>query len=322
MRKFLAIFGTLTVTTSSVGFLSNAFLASKTTINIKDETKDLTAAKIIEVDKESQSWNDAKIDETLKHSLQYHHQQLSINKKQLDMTKLPTEVLNHLDLALVHLNEAVNNGYIKVVVNNSEVQLIYPTNPKTFKNLDNSNNDIIYFDSNSIGVKSKSSYMWYSTYGPSHWWKFWEWGGYIHFGETAVHVANIIHILASIANLLFLFKNITEIEKIIGELKIAHTIGDTVKVNNELKQLSKIFGGFDLNLLGEIVNIIAIFTTVIIFIMTLLSLPTIGEIIWGVLELTAGLFATVTGQMVNTDKGKGVKWKWPCFIIPGKISAE
>jgi len=75
------------------------------------------------------------------------------------MTKLPTEVLNHLDLALVHLNEAVKNGYIKVVVNNSEVQLIYPTNPKTFKNLDNSNNDIIYFDSNSIGVKSKSSYM-------------------------------------------------------------------------------------------------------------------------------------------------------------------
>jgi len=55
MRKFLAIFGTLTVTTSSVGFLSNAFLASKTTINIKDETKDLTAAKITELDKESQS---------------------------------------------------------------------------------------------------------------------------------------------------------------------------------------------------------------------------------------------------------------------------
>jgi len=55
MRKFLAIFGTLTVTTSSVGFLSNDFFANKTTINIKDETKDLTEAKITELDKESQS---------------------------------------------------------------------------------------------------------------------------------------------------------------------------------------------------------------------------------------------------------------------------
>ena len=319
MRKFLAIFGTLTVTTSSVGFLSNAFLASKTTINIKDETKDLTAAKIIEVDKESQSWNDAKIDETLKHSLQYHHQQLSINKKQLDMTKLPTEVLNHLDLALVHLNEAVNNGYIKVVVNNNEVQLIYPTNPKTFKNLDNSNNDIIYFDSNSIGVKSKSSYMWGSTYGPSHWWKFWEWGGYIHFSEIAVKNAKWVHLFALFANMVFIIKNITEIEKITEELKIAHTIGDTAKVNNGLKQLSKIFGGFDLNLLGEIIDILAIFTSLMSFVLALTSAT--GWLL-PILELVASLFASVTGQILNADNGKGVKWKWPCFIIPGKISAE
>ncbi|MCL6428740.1 hypothetical protein LT335_00288 [Spiroplasma sp. JKS002669] len=319
MRKFLAIFGTLTVTTSSVGFLSNAFLASKTTINIKDETKDLTAAKITELDKESQSWNDAKIDETLKHSLQYHHQQLSINKKQLDMTKLPTEVLNHLDLALVHLNEAVNNGYIKVVINNSEVQLIYPTNPKTFKNLDNSNNDIVYFDSNSIGVKSKSSYMWGSTYGPSHWWKFWEWGGYIHFSETAVKNAKWVHLFALFANMVFIIKNITEIEKITEELKIAHTIGDTAKVNNGLKQLSKIFGGFDLNLLGEIIDILAIFTSLMSFVLALTSAT--GWLL-PILELVASLFASVTGQILNADNGKGVKWKWPCFIIPGKISAE
>ncbi|MCL8210107.1 hypothetical protein [Spiroplasma attinicola] len=311
MRKFLAIFGTLTVTTSSVGFLSNAFLASKTTINIKDETKDLTAAKIIEVDKESQSWNDAKIDETLKHSLQYHHQQLSINKKQLDITKLPTEVLNHLDLALVHLNEAVNNGYIKVVINNSEVQLIYPTNPKTFKNLDNSNNDIVYFDSKSIGVKSKSSYMWGSTYGPSHWWKFWEWGGYIHFSETAVKNAKWVNFLASTVSISALFKNIT---------KISSVVDNTINASEEsMKKISVVLGDIDLSSLGTLSAALVIIKTVVSFIKTLtIAAPWILAIV----VVISTIIDVITGRMINIDRGNGIKWQWPCFIIPGKILVE
>jgi len=74
------------------------------------------------------------------------------------MTKLPTEVLSHLDLALVHLNEAVNNGYIKVVVNNNKVELIYPSTITTFNSLD-VNSDIIYFDIKPTLTNFHSSYM-------------------------------------------------------------------------------------------------------------------------------------------------------------------
>ena len=321
MKKFLALLGTITVISGTVEFLSDSLLANKTTISIKDETKDLTEAKITELNKESQSWNDDKIDATLKDSLQYHDHQLSINKKQLDTKKLPNEVVKHLNLALTNLNNAVNNGYIKVMVKNKQVELIYPTNIVKTKKLDNNDADIVYFDSKptEVKVKANSSYMWASAYGPSHWWKFWQWGGYIHFSKSAVFVAKIVHICALIANVVFLVKNIAEIEKIVTELKNAHNIGDTIKVNNGLKQLSRIFGGFDLNLLGEIVDILAIFTTLASFVLALTALE---GWLTPLLELIAGLFATITGQMINADNGKGVKWQWAWFIIPGKISAE
>ncbi len=326
MKKFLAIFGTLTVATSSVGFLSNAFLANKNTINneinSKDillDTKDLTEEKITEVDKESQSWNNEKIDETLKHGLQYYNNQLIIDKKKLDNTKLPTEVLNHLDLALYHLNNAINDGYIKVVVNNNEVQLIYPINTKTFKNLDNNNSDIIYFDSKSTLSNFHSSYMWYSTYGPSHWWKFWEWGGYIHFGETAVHVASIINILATIANIVFLIRNIHKIINILEELQFLSHTNNFSRINELTAEFNRTVGSDALNKLGGIIDVLAIFTALASFILGL----TAGAG-WAVplFELIVGIIASVTGQMLTADKGYGVKWKWPCFLIPGKISAE
>jgi len=55
MKKFLALLGTITVISGTVEFLSDSLLAKKTTISIKDETKDLTEAKITELNKESQS---------------------------------------------------------------------------------------------------------------------------------------------------------------------------------------------------------------------------------------------------------------------------
>lgn len=310
MRKFLAIFGTLTVTTSSVGFLSNAFFTNKTTINIKDETKDLTEAKITELDKESQSWNNEKIDETLKYSLKYHNNQLIINKKQLDMTKLPTEVLNHLDLALVYLNEAVNNGYIKVVVNNNKVELIYPSTITTFNSLD-VNSDIIYFDSKPTLTNFHSSYMWYSTYGPSHWWKFWEWGGYIHFGETAVKNAKWVNFLASTVSISALFKNIT---------KISSVVDNTINASEEsMKKISVVLGDIDLSSLGTLSAALVIIKTVVSFIKTLtIAAPWILAIV----VVISTIIDVITGRMINIDRGNGIKWQWPCFIIPGKILVE
>lgn len=64
---------------------------------------------------------------------------------------------------------------------------------------------------------------------------------------------------------------------------------------------------------------LAIFTSLMSFVLALTSVT--GWVI-PILELITSLFTTVTGQMINADNGKGVKWKWPCFIIPGKISAE
>lgn len=307
MRKFLALFGTLAVTTSSVGFLSDNFLANKHTIN--NETKDLTETKIDKINTESQSWNDEKIDETLKHSLQYHDNQLSIDKKKLNPKKLPTEVANHLDLALSHLNDAVNDGYIKVAVNNNEVQLIYPTNAVTFKSTDNS--DIIYFDNKPKLTNYHSSYMWYTAYGPSHWWQFWKWGGYIHFGETAVFVANIINTVSSFMSIGSIFKNIA---------KITLIVDNTIEASeSSMEKVSTVLGGVNLASLGTLTSALVIIKTIVSFANTLAKS---SPWIIAALVVITTIIDVITHNIVKTDKGNGVKWQWPCFIIPGKISTE
>lgn len=272
----------------------------------------LTEEQIKAAQSAYQNWDKEAIDSILNQALQYQNYQLIIDWNKVDSTKLPAQLLEHIDLALDNLNLAVSQGFIKVNVVDNMVQLVYPSNnSEALKN-----DEIIEFKSS---VSAYGSYMWYSTYGPSRWWKFWEWGGIIHFSEQAVKNAKWFNLAASLVNIYFLFKNIKQISNIVNELKSVWEAGNVAKSNDLMKQLSNILGGIELSLLGDIADVLAVFTAVVAF---GLALVTGGGFVAALVELIAGIIVSVTGTMMNVDKGYGVKWQWPNFVIPGKITAE
>lgn len=286
--------------------------------NVETKANEFTTMEISTLDQESQQWDYAKIDKILKHSLEYHHHQLTINQKKLDMKSLPSEVSEHLDEALEKLNDAVNQGVVKVEVKNKEVQLIYPDSESTVKANDTEVDDVYYYDDANT-MRAESAYMWFTKYGPKHWWKFWEWGAYVHFSEKAVSNARIVNLVAKSVNLIFLVKNLKDIGKIINGISTAHLLGNTAEVTKGLNELSEATGGFALDRLGDVVDILAIYTTVLSFFLSLTS--AVGWIL-PLIELVAGMTEIITGKLIKADKGNGVKWQWACFIFARGFSAE
>ena len=176
MRKLLALLGTVAITSSGVGILTDSVTMSKPTTTFKTQAKkmaamselttssdveteanEFTATEISRLDQESQQWDDAKIDEILKESLEYHDYQLSINKKKLDMKSLPSEVSEHLDQALAQLNDVVNQGVVQVEVKDNKVELIYLDNNGIMKAND-TEDDIYYYDDANT-MRAESAYM-------------------------------------------------------------------------------------------------------------------------------------------------------------------
>jgi len=74
------------------------------------------------------------------------------------MKSLPSEVSEHLDEALEKLNDAVNQGVVKVEVKNKEVQLIYPDSESTVKANDTEVDDVYYYDDANT-MRAESAYM-------------------------------------------------------------------------------------------------------------------------------------------------------------------
>lgn len=334
MKKLLLpIFGGLLLTSSitlTTGQNVNVVVKQKEQEEIKQQEllnswysinrqSQLSETKIKEVQIASQNWNNELIDNVLNQALQYQDNQLIIDTNKLDANKLPKELLENIDLALANLNNAVSLGYIKVNVTNNIVQLIYPNN-------NNTNNDIIDFEdkilSSSTYNSAYGSYMWYSTYGPSRWWKIWEWGGYIHFSEQAVENAKVINVILSLvtepAKILSMFVNIGKLGSIVVELGNAINAGNTTAIKALLVSLSKLLGDVVLDGLGEVIEIFAIFSVVVAFITTMITIPFLGTFF----ALLAGIISSVVIKIINGDQGKGVKWQWHNFVIPGNIWSE
>ncbi|MGL5268204.1 MAG: hypothetical protein ACRC8P_00310 [Spiroplasma sp.] len=268
----------------------------------------------------TQNWDNQLIDNVLNQALRFENNQLTIDYQQLNSSKLPTKLNQNLDLALANLNNAVLFGLIKVAVSQGTMELIYQTYTK------NANSEIVNFDSFSLNGKLEastfSSYMWYTAYGPSRWWKFWQWGGYIHFNETAVKNAESVNLVTKIINVFFLIKNIREISKYVNKLKVAYWEGNTKNINEAVKGLSKSLGGVILEQIGNIPMILDIFIAVVAFIIGLTATPTVGQIILGVSALVSSILASVTRRMIAVNQGNGVKWQWHSFVIPGEIYVE
>lgn len=275
----------------------------------------LTEEQIKAAQSAYQNWDKEAIDSILNQALQYQNYQLIIDWNKVDSTKLPAQLLEHIDLALDNLNLAVSQGFIKVNVVDNMVQLVYPSNnSEALKN-----DEIIEFKSS---VSAYSSYMWYSTYGPSRWWKFWEWGGLLHFSEQAVQNGKTIYKYSSMLDIIFIIKNIKDISKVVNELKSAWNIGNNAETEKWLKELAKILGQNDLAFLGDVVDILAIFASIVLFGIAITSATTWGAIALAVLELFFSTLNSILSQMINADRGNGVKWKWANFIIPWGFSAE
>ena len=336
MRKLLALLGTVALTSSGVGILTDSVTMSKPTTTFKTQAKkmaamselttssdveteanEFTATEISKLDQESQQWDDAKIDEILKQSLEYHDYQLSINKKKLDMKNLPSEVSEHLDEALIKLNEVVSQGVIQVEVENNKVELIYPDNNGIMK-ANTEDDDVFYYDDANT-MRAESAYMWFTKYGPKPWWKIWKWGVYLHFSEAAVIGARIVNVILNYINFRSFSREMGDIQETIGKLNVAHMLGDDGEVNKGLKDLSKSLGGMSLEILGNLADILAYVGMALILVDALLDgtgmLKPIITVIMGIVEM-------ITGKIANADKGKGVKWQLICFIIPGSFSAE
>lgn len=336
MRKLLALLGTVAITSSTVGLLTDSVSITKSTTSLKTESKkmmamselttdsnvetkanEFTTMEISTLDQESQQWDYAKIDKILKHSLEYHHHQLSINKKKLDMKSLPSEVSEHLDEALEKLNDAVDQGVVQVEVENNKVELIYPDNNGIMKTNDVGDDDVFYYDDANT-MRAESAYMWFTKYGPKPWWKFWKWGAYLHFSESAVVGAAIACVIAKAVNLHSLFKDVKEINGAIQEINSARLVGNITKVNKIFNTILGKIPGLSLEYLGDVFETIASLTMVVNFIITFYS----GGLFKAICEIVLGIIGLVTEKIVETDRGKGVKWQLVCYIIPGHFSPE
>lgn len=267
----------------------------------------------------TKKWNNKEIDDVMNNALRVDNNQLIIDKKNLDINKLPIELLTNLDLVMQNLNKVVNFGLIKVNVIDQNVKLNYAN-----YNFKNSNKEIVYFshinsDNKSLASTGSSSF-WISVYGPSSWWKFWDWGAYLNIGVSGMVGVRSLSIIAKVINIIFLIKNINNIFNNFDKLK--SIVSQGIKPQNE--QVSSALFDFASSLgvelstlqsLGNIDYIISLFFSVITFGVAMFLFPSlgIGQLIISLISNSAEI---IFNKMLNVDRGQGIKWQFANFIIP------
>lgn len=303
--------------TKTQAFLDQGYALSK--------QSNLSKAQIDHVSAVSKTWDSQAIDNVVNQALQYTNGKLTIDKDKLNVANLPSEVKDHIDLALSNLNNAVTAGFIKVNVINNVVKLIYPSSNNSGM-LNSNNNGIIEFGKTTTSgnkhLLTSSADLWVSSYGPSHWWRFWEWGDYVHFSEQLVQNAKRISQVASILNVFYIVKNIKEIAEILEKMSAAIKAGNTVEAQSLLPEFSRILNGADLTILGSIFDVVNIFTSIINFVTEIYAAPIAGAILSAIEEVLLNTAVWLANQMLGIDDGNGVKWQWANFIIPWGFSAE
>ncbi|WP_308149620.1 hypothetical protein, partial [Spiroplasma sp. AdecLV25b] len=242
-----------------------------------------------------------------------------LDKTKIDINQIPSFVFEHLDLSLLYLNDAISKGFITPNIVNQEVQLNYHgINQSNYLNTDN---NIIEFNDSSKNknLQSEMPQIWFSTYEPSHWWRFWEWGTYVHLDHNAVSYLQYVKIIAEISNVAFLFKNIADIQKEVTVLEEAIKSVDNDLINETIKKLGSLFGGIELSQLGNISDILTIVTTAVSIGFVLLGLGSWTEVIIGVITT---LIISIVSTMQSVDYDLDIKWQWANFIIPCGIYSE